>query len=221
RPIAERLKLEVKTAARLTRNPAPGVTGVLANPKFLAALFSPDSVEKKRNTEAIDLGASQLVSGRITQYTPTRTLPFADVSAAVRTRLQQQRGAEMARKEGAEKLAAWKASPDSAALPAALVISREQSQQLSAPIVSAALSADISAAPALVGVDLGAQGYAIVKVLKVLPRQAPVAAQAQQDQTQYTQWWASAESLAYYNILRDRFKANIKVARPAEQKAGA
>ncbi|MDP3354951.1 MAG: SurA N-terminal domain-containing protein [Polaromonas sp.] len=221
RPIAERLKLEVKTAARLTRNPAPGVTGVLANPKFLAALFSPDSVEKKRNTEAIDLGASQLVSGRITQYTPTRTLPFADVSAAVRTRLQQQRGAEMARKEGAEKLAAWKASPDSAALPAALVISREQSQQLPAPIVSAALSADISAAPALVGVDLGAQGYAIVKVLKVLPRQAPVAAQAQQDQTQYTQWWTSAESLAYYNILRDRFKANIKVARPAEQKAGA
>lgn len=221
RPIAERLKLEVKTAARLTRNPAPGVTGVLANPKFLAALFSPDSVEKKRNTEAIDLGASQLVSGRITQYTPARTLPFADVSAAVRTRLQQQRGAEMARKEGAEKLAAWRASPDSAVLPAALVISREQSQQLPAPIVSAALSADLGTAPALVGVDLGAQGYAIVKVLKVLPRQAPVAAQAQQDQTQYTQWWASAESLAYYNILRDRFKANIKVARPAEQKAGA
>ncbi len=221
RPIAERLKLEVKTATRLTRNPAPGATGVLANPKFLGALFSPDSVDKKRNTEALDLGASQLVSGRITQYTPARTLPFAEVGAAVRTRLQQQRGAELARKEGAEKLAAWKASPDAAVLPAPLVISREQSQLLPAPIVSAALSADLSSAPVLVGVDLGAQGYAIVKVLKVLPRQAPAAAQAQQDQTQYTQWWTSAESLAYYNILRERFKANIKVARPAEQKAGA
>jgi peptidyl-prolyl cis-trans isomerase D len=221
RPIAERLKLEVKTATRLTRNPAPGATGVLGNPKFLGALFTPDSVDKKRNTEALDMGASQLVSGRITQYTPARTLPLAEVRDAVRTRLQQQRGAELARKEGVEKLAAWKASPATAVLPAALVISRDQSQQLPAPVVSAALGADLGTAPALVGVDLGAQGYAIVNVIKVLPRQVQTAAQVQQDQIQYSQWWTSAESLAYYNILRDRFKASIKVARPAEQKAGA
>ena len=98
-------------------------------------------------------------------------------------------------------------------------------QQLSAPVVNATLSADGSALPALVGVDLGAQGYAIVKVLKVLPREAPTAAeaqaQAQQDQAQYTHWWTSAESLAYYRTLQARFKADIKVPKPAEQKAGA
>jgi len=57
-------------------------------------------------------------------------------------------------------------------------------------------------------------------VLKVLPRQAPAPAQAQQEQAQYTQWWTSAESLAYYNILKERFKTDIKVSRP-EQKTGA
>ncbi|MEO8022522.1 SurA N-terminal domain-containing protein [Polaromonas sp.] len=221
RPIAERLKLDVKTAAGLTRTPAAGATGVLANPKFLNALFSPDSVEKKRNTEAIEAGPSQLVSGRIVQYTPARTLPLAEVKDRVRASLQQQRGAEMARKEGAEKLAAWKASPASAALPAAVVVSRDQTQQLPAPVVSAVLSADASAVPAMVGVDLGAQGYAVVNVRKVLPRPEQAAAAAQQDQAQYTQWWTSAESLAYYNILKERFKADIKVARPAQQKAGA
>jgi peptidyl-prolyl cis-trans isomerase D len=221
RPIAERLKLEVKTASRLTRTPVTGATGVLANPKFLAALFSPDSVEKKRNTEALEAGSSQLVSGRITQYTPARTLPLAEVKDRVRARLQQQRGAEMARKDGAEKLAAWKANPAAAALPAAVVVSRDQTQQLPAPVVSAVLSADAGAMPVLVGVDLGAQGYAVVNVRKVLPRPQQAAAAAQQDQAQYTQWWTSAESLAYYNILKERFKADIKVARPAEQKAGA
>lgn len=221
RPIAERLKLEIKTAAKLTRTPVAGATGVLANPKFLAALFSPDSVEKKRNTEALEAGPSQLVSGRITQYTPARTLPLAEVKERVRTRLQQQRGAEMARKDGAEKLAAWKASPAAAALPAAVVVSRDQTQQLPAPVVSAILSADTSAMPALVGVDLGPQGYAVVNVRKVLPRPEQAAAAAQQAQAQYTQWWTSAESLAYYNILKERFKADIKVSRPAEQKAGA
>jgi peptidyl-prolyl cis-trans isomerase D len=88
-------------------------------------------------------------------------------------------------------------------------------------VVSALLSADTRALPVLVGVDLGAQGYAIVNVLKVLPREVPPAATAQQEQTQYTQWWTSAESLAYYNILKERFKADIKVAKPAGQKVGA
>lgn len=221
RPIAERLKLEVRTASKLTRTPVAGATGALANPKFLQALFSPDAVERKRNTEALDLGGSQLVSGRITQHTPARALPLAEVKDRVRERLQQQRGAEMARKDGAEKLAVWKANPAGAALPAAVVISREQAQQLPMDALKAALSADTTALPALIGVDLGAQGYAVVKVLKVLPRAAPAAALAQQEQTQYTQWWTSAESLAYYNILKERFKADIKVSRPAEQKVGA
>ncbi|MDW5441982.1 SurA N-terminal domain-containing protein [Polaromonas sp. SM01] len=220
RPIAERLKLDVKTASKLARSPVPGTTGVLANPKFLEALFSPDSVEKKRNTEALEVGPSQMVSGRITEYTAARTLPFAEVKARVRERLQQQRGAELARKDGAEKLAAWKANPASATLPAAVVVSREQAQQLPVAVLKAALSADTAALPALVGVDLGVQGYAVVKVLKVLPRDTPTAAIAQQEQSQYAQWWTSAEGLAYYNILKERFKADIKVARPAEQKSG-
>ncbi len=224
RPIAERLKLEVKTASQLTRTPAPGATGILANPKFLAALFAPDAVEKKRNTEAIEVGANQLVSGRLTQYTPARALPLAEVKDRVRAQLQQQRGAELARKEGAEKLAAWKASPAAAALPAMVTVSRDQTQQLPTAVVNAALSADSSALPALVGVDLGKQGYAIVKVLKVLPREAPTApeaqAQALQETAQYTQWWTSAESLAYYKALQERFKVDIKAPKP-EAKAGA
>ncbi len=225
RPIAERLKLEVKTASKVTRTPVAGSAGVLANPRFLGALFSPDAVEKKRNTEALEVGPNQLVSGRITEYTPARALPLAEVKDRVRERLQQQRGAELARKEGAEKLAAWKANPASATFPAAVLVSRDQLQQLPAAVVSATLSADPAALPAMTGVDLGAQGYAIVKVLKVVPREAPAAAEAQaqaeQDRAQYTQWWTAAESMAYYKALQERFKVDIKVPKPAEPKAGA
>jgi peptidyl-prolyl cis-trans isomerase D len=220
RPIADRLKLEVKTA-KLTRVPAAGATGVLANPKFLSALFSPDAIEKKRNTEALEAGPSMLVSGRITQYTAARTLPLTEIRDRVRAALQLQLGAEMARKEGVEKLAAWKASPTAATLPAAVLISRDQTQKLPAAVVGATLSADTSTLPALLGVDLGAQGYAIVKVLKVLPRPEQAPALAQQEQGQYTEWWTSAESLAYFNVLKERFKADIKVTRPVAAKAGA
>ena len=216
KPVADKLKLEIKTAAQVSRQPAPRATGVLANPKFLAALFTSDSLEKKRNTEAVELAPNQLVAGRVTQYTPARTLPLNEVKDAVRARLVATRANELAKKEGAEKLAAWKASPASAtALPAAVMVSRDQPAGQPVSIVEGALMADPAALPAFTGVDLGEQGYAVVKVNKRVARVAAEDATAKQEREQYGQWWASAEGLAYYNFLKDRFKVQIKVDKPA------
>jgi len=222
KPAADRLKLDIKSAANVTRQPQAGATGVLANPKFLNALFAPDAIEKKRNTEAIEVGPSQLASGRIVQYAPAHTRPLAEVKDIVRQRWLAQRAAEEARKEGVAKLTAWKAAPASATgLAAPVVVSREQTQKLPNTVIDAALRADVSTLPAFAGVDLGSQGYAIVKVEKVVPRDAPVEAAAKQQRDQYAQWWTSAESLAYYNTLKDRFKAEILVPKPAPAKASA
>ena len=219
KPTADRLKLEVKTATSITRKPAPGVTGALANAKFLNAIFAPDTIEKKRNTEAVEVGSNQLVSGRVTQYTPARTKPLAEVKDIVRQRWLAQRGADVARKDGAAKLAAWKAAPATAVMPETLAVSRDQPQKQPLALVDAALRADAAALPAFAGVDLGVQGYAIVKVLKVLPRDASPEATTKQERNQYAQWWTSAESLAYYNVLKERFKTEIKVAKPSRAKA--
>ena len=221
KPVAERLKLDIKTASNVTRQPSAGTTGVLASPKFLNALFGPDAIEKKRNTEAIEVAPSLLVSGRILQYTPARTQPFAEVKDAVRQRWLAQRSAEEARKEGLAKLVAWKAVPASAVLAAPVLVSREQTQNLPVQVIDAALRVDASALPVFAGVDLGAQGYAIVKVAKVVPRDAPPDAAAKQERNQYAQWWTSAENLAYYNGLKERFKAEILVAKPPSDNADA
>lgn len=212
---ADRLKLDLRTANGVTRQPPQGTAGVLANAKFLNTLFSPESVERKRNTEAVETASNQLVSGRITQYTPARTLPLAEVKEQARQRLVAQQGAALAKKEGAEKLAAWKAAPDSATLPPAMAVSRESAQQMPTQIIDAALRLDAGALPAFAGVDLGTQGYAVIKVLKVLPREASNEATARQDRTQYAQWWTAAETLAYYNLLKEQVKTQIKVPKPA------
>lgn len=212
KPVAERLKLEIKTATNLQRNPVPGATGVLANPKFLSAVFGPDAVEKKRNTEAVETGPNQLTAGRITQYTAAHTLPLAEVRERVRERVVASQAAEMARKEGMEKLESWKANPASASFGAVLAVSRDSTQNLPAQVTSAALRADPAALPVLQGVELGAQGYAILRVNKVLPRPAPPENQAKQAQAQYSQLWSDAEGQAYYKQLMERFKVQIKVA---------
>ena len=215
KPVADKLKLEIKSARNVLRQPTAGGPGPLANAKFLNALFSPDSVEKKRNTEAVETAPSTLVAGRIVQYTPARTLPFAEVKDKVRARIVAARSAELARKDGMEKLAAWKANPGSAGLSAPLAVSRQEAQKQPMPVVEAALRADPAALPAWVGVDLGEQGYAVVKVNKVLPREAPSPEMAKQERQQYAQGWAAAENMAYYNILKERFKVQMKVAKPS------
>ncbi|MEO7392294.1 MAG: hypothetical protein ABIU58_08960, partial [Ramlibacter sp.] len=54
----------------------------------------------------------------------------------------------------------------------------------------------------------------VVKVNKILPREASADAVAKQERLQYAQWWSSAESMAYYNMLRGRFKVKIEVPEP-------
>ena len=213
KPAADRLKLEVQTAKGLLRQPKPNA-GVLGNERLLTAVFAPDSVEKKRNTEAIETGSGQLAAARVVQYTPARTQPLAEVREQVRTRLVAQRSAELARAEGTKKLEAWKAGGDAASLPAAVTVSRDNAQGLAQPVLNAALSANPKQLPAWVGVSLGDQGYAVVRVSKVLPRETRDAQSLSQEVQQFSQWWAAAEGQAYYDMLKERFKVKIQVPVP-------
>ena len=221
KPVAEKLGLTLQTAAGLGREPMQGAKGALASAKLLEAVFSPESVNNKRNTEAVEIAPSQLAAARIVQHTPARTLPLAEVRATVRERVVMARATELARQEGQQKLAAWKAAPAEAKLAAAQVVSREQSQSLPQALVDAVLRADSSQLPQWVGVDLGAQGYAVARVNKRVERAAPAADAQRQERAQYAQWWMQAEGQAYYKLLQERLKVQIKVPRPAGPLPGA
>ncbi len=214
KPLAERLKLDIQSAKGVQRKAAPGATGVMANAKLLEALFAPDALDKKHNTEVVEIGTNELVTARVSAHTPARTLALADVKAQVKVRLLASRSSEMAKTEGAARLAAWKASPDAAALKESVIVSRERGQAITGPLLNALMGADAQTLPAWVGVDLGAQGYAVARINKVLPRTEPDAAAAAQERTQVSQWLASAEAQAYLELLKARFKVQIKVPRP-------
>jgi peptidyl-prolyl cis-trans isomerase D len=213
KPMAERLKLEIQTASAVKRTPEPGALGVLANAKLLAALFNPDSLEKKRNTEAVEVAPSQLAAARITQYTAARTLPLAEVRQTVQERLVAGRAAELAKKEGEQKLLAWKSNPAAATLMSAQEVSRDQPKNLPAVVLNAVLRADASSLPAWIGIDLQTQGYVVAKVNKLTPRPPQTPDVQKQDREQVAKFWALAENQAYYKLLKERLKVQIKVNR--------
>ena len=213
-PAADALKLQIQTASGVGRTPAPGAQGPLSHRNFVAALYAPEVLDRKQNTEAIDLGSNQVAVGRVTQYTPARAQTFDEVKERVRRELTDERAAALAKEEGSARLAQWEKDAAAAKLGATVKVSRVDPQGQPAALVEAVLRSDASKLPAWTGVDLGADGYAVVHVLKDLPRTPSEEAQQVQERAQMGQALAAAEAEAYYTLLRERMKARILVAKP-------
>ena len=96
-----------------------------------------------------------------------------------------------------------------------MTVSRGDPQQQPRAIVDAAMRIAAAPLPGFEGVDLGSEGYAVVRVNKVEAR-PPAASDAQaRDRAQVVQWWSSAEGAAYYELLKEKMKVRIKADRPA------
>jgi len=216
KPVAERLKLTLQTAAQVTRSPVAGSKGPLSNAKFVQALFAEDATVKHRNTEAIEIAPNTLVSGRVVRYTPAAVRRLAEVKDRVRKQLEPEGATALGRGEGQARLAAWRTNAEGANLGASLTGSRDQSQNLSPAVVDAALRANTSTLPAWTGADLGEQGYAVIRVNKVLARDSDSKDKEIQAQQQFSQLWASAEAQAYLTQLKQQLKAEIVVPKPAK-----
>ncbi|MBA3591865.1 SurA N-terminal domain-containing protein [Methylibium sp.] len=207
-PAAEKLGLKVRSAEGITRMPGQGADGVLASQSFLTALFSDDALRNKRNTEAVETGPNQLTSGRVVEHTPARKLPLDAVEDQIRQQIVADRSAALARKEGEAKLAAWKGGAPAEAFEPPITISREQSRTLPRSLIEAVMSASAASLPAWTGVDFDEEGYAVVRIDKLVPRD-PSQEDRQQLQQQYAQLWGAAEAEAYYASLRKRYKAEV------------
>ena len=214
-PAVDRFKLDKRTATVL-RKPAPGATGPFANAKVLEAVFSTDAITNKRNTDAIDIGGSQLVSVRVVKHQPARVPPLAEVRDRVREAVVRQQAAALARKDGEALLDKLKQAPDTA-LPNTVVVSRAPGE-LPREVADAVLKADTTKLPVPLGVDLGERGYWVGKVVKVLPVDPAISADPSVPQ-QYARAWSAAEGAAYLEALKKRHRVTVRAAAPAASDA--
>lgn len=217
KPVSEKLKLTVQQAQGLTRS-APAQQGLLSNPKILDAIFAEDAISKRRNTAALEVGGNTLVSARVIQHRPAALRPFAEVKDDVRIQYVRDQALTMAKAEGQARWSDWKNQPAQAQVGASLVVSRDQPQGQPQAVMDAVLRADPARMPVLLGIELGQQGYAVVRVNKLVAREEPNAQQQAQSRQQFAQLLGSAEAAAYLSYLKSQFKAEILVAKP---KAGA
>lgn len=213
KPVAEKLKLTVQQAQGLTRSQATQ-QGLLSSPKILDAVFAEDAISKRRNTAALEVSRNTLVSARVIQHRPAALRPFAEVKDEVRTQYVKDQALSMAKAEGQARWVDWKNQPAQAQLGASLVVSRDQPQGQPQAVMDAVLRADPARMPVLLGVELGQQGYAVVRVNKLVTREEPNPQQHAQSRQQFARLLGSAEAAAYLLHLKSQFKAEILVSKP-------
>ena len=83
-PAAEALGLKIQTSQLITRR---GGTGILANPKILAAAFSNEVLKEGRNSELLELSDTQVVVLRVKEHKVASVKPLEIVESQIKNRL--------------------------------------------------------------------------------------------------------------------------------------
>lgn len=200
KPVAERFKLTVRQSQGWTTRDT-AADEPLRNPKVLAALFSDDALKNKRNTEAIEIAPGTLVAARIVEHKAAAKRPLEEVKSEVAAQLIARDARDLARKEGAAKLAALqKGESAGVVFGPAKIASRDKPQSLRPEAAEKVFRAGVSKLPAYAGVEIP-EGYAIYRISKVI-EQTITEAQQKALQDQLARVSGSQEFRAYIAALR-------------------
>ena len=214
-PVAKALGLTIQTSPLVTRAQAQQIA--LGSAKLVQALFSPESIAAKRNTDAIEVGNGAMMAARIIDYKPSTVRPFAEVKAEIHKQLVQQAASELAKKAGREKLALLEAgkSDKEAGLTFSkptLLVRNQPQQGFTSEGMTRIFQADPTKLPAYVGTPSEGGGFAIYRVVKVISppdvdRAKLAAARARIGEMQSREVFE-----AYVNTLKDKAKVVINQA---------
>jgi len=167
---AKALNLKVEVTPLITRSQAQALAK--GNAKFVQALFSPESIQGKRNTEAIEIGPNALIAARILDYKPAAPRPFDEVRDEIARQLSHKAASDLAQEAGRAKLALLidgkgdKQAGVTFGKP--VQIGRNQAQAGIAPdAVARVFQASQDKLPAYVGATNERGDYSIYKVLAV------------------------------------------------------
>jgi peptidyl-prolyl cis-trans isomerase D len=210
KPAADKFKLKIETVDNLARKPSPALgTAPFNNAKFLAAIFSDESLKNKRNTEAVQAGPDVLIAGRVIEFKPASKRPLAEVDAVIRQRVTLEEASKLARKAGEAKIAAAKAAGDAAGFGEVKTVSRTKQPTINPAAAADVLKADVSKLPAYVGVDIPGQGFGVYRIGKVSQSAAPDAARRKSELEQIAGAIGQQDMHDYVEVLKQ--KAKVKV----------
>ncbi len=221
KPVADKFGLQIQSVDTLTREGVPAKPDAqrIFTPRLVQALFSEDAIRKKRNTEAIEVAPNTFVSARVVEHRPATLRPLAEVRDQIRTRLERQEAARLAREAGTAKLEALRKSPTDAGFSTLRTVSRAAPEGLPPAAIRAIMQAPADKLPAFVGAELDGGVYAVFQVVSSRLPDKPDPERRQLQQRAWQQQTGAADDVAYLTLLKRKHKA--QVVDPALKSAAA
>lgn len=221
KPVVDKYGLQIKSSDWISKNEAAGLPPPLNNAHLVDALFSPDAIKDKRNTEAIEVAQNTLVSARVVDHRDAAEQTLDQVRSAIDARLKQEQILTMVRKDGEAELAKLQAgeNPDLKWSPARPVV-RQMAQGPIADLIHSMFRAPAEKLPAYVGGQLpnGAYGfYRIESVREATGAEAEAARKAALSQLLREQ--TESDMGSYLAALRARYPVKINQAALAKEKS--
>lgn len=166
-PVVEKFKLPKQTSGWITREHAE--PPLLVNEKLQRALFSDAVLNRKQNTEAVEVAPNILIAARVIEHEKAKQRPLEEVQGQIMQVLIQQKAAELAQKEGQALLEKLRKGDEAGVTwSAAQIVSREKRAGLHPEAAQAVFRADAAKLPAYVGVEANGGRYVLYRVSKVI-----------------------------------------------------
>ena len=214
KPTADELNLSLQTSDWISRT-GGGMNPLLNNPQLLEAVFSGESLEEKRNTQAIEVQPNTLLSARVVEHAPSADMPFEDVSKDIVDFLKSERAIELARQEGEAMLEKLKTGERVSGLkwskPGMVTLQRRQG--LHPEGARAVFSTDAKDLPAYAGVSADDGRYVIYRISKVRDVASVSPDEVQTATRQLGQLAEQEQYSAFVKNLRERSEVKVNEAR--------
>lgn len=197
-PAAKEFNLNILETGWISRDLA--TPSFLAKPALMDALFSPEALDKRQNTEAVEVAPGTLVAARVLEHKPAGVRPLAEVAAVIRAKLSLVAAQAKAVAAGQAGLKALEAGQAVAGLSAPMLVSRMRPLNLPPEAVKAIFKANAGKLPATAGVETR-DGYRLYRISRVVEA-APDEKFNQQIQRDLSRLAAQEELKAYLAYVK-------------------
>lgn len=163
-PAAKDFGMQVQTSDWSSRE---DVAKFFKSEKLMNAIFSPESIKERRNTEAIEVSPNNLVAARVIDYKASAPKPFDMVKAGIEDLLKIEAAVKLAVEKGESALKSLKQGQEVSGLEwiPEVTVDRKNAQGLTQLAMTQIFKTDVSKLPAYSGLADAKQGYLLVKVI--------------------------------------------------------
>jgi peptidyl-prolyl cis-trans isomerase D len=219
KPVADALKLTIQKTDWVGKA-GGNMNPVFNNPKLLEQIFSSESVNSRRNTEAVEVQPNMLLSARIVEHLAASAMPFEEVKRDILEHLRLQQAVELAGKEGRAMLDKLrKGETVNLRWSPSTMVTLVRRQGLHDEAVRAVFSTDTSRLPAYAGVSAPDGRFVLYRITRVEDPPSVSAEQVRAASGQIAQLAAQEQFAAFVTGLREDAAVRIDKAKlmPAQQ----